>query len=722
MSQAGNPGELGPSVESDNPEERIAARRLRIAARNEAKKRENGDDSHENNVIKDEPRKSHLQVEQSEKRMINLQRDGTELVTNIQVAADARECQRRAEMYEASRLRLEKLKNEAKSSLEKFEEITSKWTVAKRKEIPQDLRDCLNSQQQLCALIIEDKNKLIHELQQEMKLSDDRYVKDLKKQTEDVDLIIERMEDQAKFLKGSYRDELDHIENSFEQERKILLTGNRKSWEQYMDERRDKELENVMERMRRMEEYEESLRHMRNDDAEEYNMTKIKLDTDVQVLQQNLQQMKATYQFNQEKLDYNLHVMKKRDEENTINKSTQKKRITRLQDTVCSLKIKCANQEKLSREENQKLTEDYTRNMQQYTHMQKKMRHLVDIDAKKFEEVWLMNEEEVKALVTKALDTDRLIHEQLLGLAWQRPPLAFMERCGPLKNQSQAQNTAFQAANELLLSEGTSSSSLGKYKEAGSGPGVMFQSAAGQESKSSNEGKNSGTVSSKTVKKLLELLCDEAGFLIGCKLLKLLSPLEKDEQCLMKMDSIFTALGIESEDDVHKLANFFMKYRQPQGDPSQDVSVGGGGIASPQEESEGRSSSCSPTSDLMNPNDVLVALKAFTVDHCQHREVVGPQDSSMLPRGVRDDSEDAAYWKAMADVIPESKLKVWDALETALNKYHIVLTDRSKLIKDTQSLKQQNTELRMLLHHHINSRVNAELEIPPTKVMQLAPE
>ncbi|XP_010902771.1 dynein regulatory complex protein 1 [Esox lucius] len=690
----------------ENPEERIAARRLRIVARSKANKREDGVDAVDN-VTKEEPRKSQEQVELSEKRMINLHRDGTELVTNIQVAADARESQRRAEMYEAGRLRVEKLENEAKSSLEKFEEITRKWTEAKMKEIPQDLRDCLNSQQQLCAQIIEDKNKLIHELQQEVKLSDDRYVKNLKKQAEDIDLIIERMEDQAKFLMSSLRDELVQIENSFEQERKILLTGNRKKWEQHTEERRHKEMENVMQRMRRMEEYEESLQQLRTTDAEEYNMIKFKLDTDVQVLQQKLQQTKATFQLNQEKLDYNLQVMKKRDEENTIIKSLQKKKITRLQDVVSSLKIKCANEEKLSREENQKLTEDYTRNMQQYKDMQQKMRHFAAIDAKKFEEVWLMNEEEVKALVTKTLDTDRLIHEQLLGLAWQRPPMAFMERCGPLKNQRQAQNTARQTAAELLQPVGTSPCCLGNYKEASAGPGYTCESGVGQESRSSkadktgNGGKNSGTVSIKTVKKLLELLCDEAGFLIESKLLKLLSPLEKDEQCLMKMDSIFTALGIESQEDVQKLVNFFMEYWQLQGDLAQDVSAGGGGGGSPQEEAG------EWTSDLMNPNDVLVALKSFTACHCRHRDVVAPQGANMLALGGRDDSEDAAYWKSMADVIPEAKVKVWDALETALNKYHTVLMDRCKLIKDTQSLKQQNAELRMLLHQHANSRVSA---------------
>lgn len=57
-----------------------------------------------------------------------------------------------------------------------------------------------------------------------MKLSDDRYVKDLKKQAEDVDLMIERMEDQVKFLMGSYRNELDQIEVGHIQIQCLILT------------------------------------------------------------------------------------------------------------------------------------------------------------------------------------------------------------------------------------------------------------------------------------------------------------------------------------------------------------------------------------------------------------------------------------------------------------------------------------------------------------------
>ncbi|XP_067097803.1 dynein regulatory complex protein 1 [Osmerus mordax] len=680
-----DPGEAGPSLDSENPEERIAARRLRITARKEARRRQElGDDSNEKKEIEEETRKSQIQVDQSEKRMLNLLSDGTELVTNVMVAADARESQCRAEIEEARRLRVEKLENEAKVSLEKFEEINNKWVVAKMKDIPQDLRDSLLSQQQLCGLLVQDKNNLITELQQELKQADDCYVKDLKRQAEDVDLMIERMEDQVKILNKSYRVELDQIESAYESERKVLLTGDREKWEQHMKERSDKELENLMQRMRRVEEYEVLLDQVRVEDAEEYNMIKIKLDTDVQILEQQLQQMKATYQLNQEKLEYNFQVLKKRDEENAITKSQQKRKITRQQDVLNNLKVKCSNQEKQSKEENQSLTEDYQRIMQQYKHMQKKMRHFAAIDSKRFEDMWLMNEAEVKELVEKALDIDCIIYQQQLGLAWERPSLPFMERCGPIRPQKQAQRTARQTASELK----------GEVEK--------------------KESEVQGAVSVLTVKRLLELLCDETGFLIESKLLKLLSPLDRDEQSLMKLDAIFTAMGIESEEDVNKMADFFIKYPQQQEERAVEVST---------DDNEGRGRSCpsTPTSNLIHPNDVLKALRAFTAQHHPKRGGLGHKQLR-VGLGQRDDSEDAAYWDSMANVIPKNKLKIWAELETSMDMYHTVLTERSKLITETQGLKQQNTELRMLLHQYVTSKVNTELEIPPTQTMQLVPE
>lgn len=53
-----------------------------------------------------------------------------------------------------------------RSSQEKFEEITKGWSMAKDKVTPRELQEALSGQQQLCALLVENKKKLINDLQQ----------------------------------------------------------------------------------------------------------------------------------------------------------------------------------------------------------------------------------------------------------------------------------------------------------------------------------------------------------------------------------------------------------------------------------------------------------------------------------------------------------------------------------------------------------------------------
>merc|ERR550519_1725070 len=133
-----------------------------------------------------------------------------------------------------------------------------------------------------------------------------------------------------------------------------------------MTARADKEQEYMRARERRVEDYEQQLQQLRIQDAEEYNTVKIKLETDVQILEQQLQQMRATYQLNQEKLEYNFQVLKKRDDENTITKSQQKRKITRMQDVLNALRQKLAKQEKAYKDENTQLSEDYKRITEQF--------------------------------------------------------------------------------------------------------------------------------------------------------------------------------------------------------------------------------------------------------------------------------------------------------------------------------------------------------------------
>nr|XP_060610744.1 dynein regulatory complex protein 1 isoform X1 [Anolis sagrei ordinatus]XP_060610745.1 dynein regulatory complex protein 1 isoform X2 [Anolis sagrei ordinatus] len=735
-----------PNINSDDPEERIAARRLRIAARLEAKRREAlGEDPDAKKLVEEEQSRSHKQIEESRQRLAKLLLDGTELVTNIQVAADAREAHRRSEEEELTRQRVEKLENEAKGNQDKFDEITSKWASAREKVIPQDLWEALNQQQQLCALLIEEKNKLISELQQELKAKDDQYVKDLRRQAEDINLLLERMEEQIRNLMKNYRRELLQIEKAFELERRELLNNNKKKWEQGMQTLNNQELDFMMARLKKVEEYQRELNQLRVQDAEEYNVIKIKLEHDVQILEQQLEQMKAIYQLNQEKLEYNFQVLKKRDDENTIIKSQQKRKINRLHDIINNLRQKLARQVKQYREENQTLSTDYKRIVEQYKDLQRTMRHFAIVDAEHFLAVWLMNEEEAKQLIYKAFDADRVIHAQQLGLQWFEPDTWILHNVGPIVHCKKVKS-ANELAQEVIAAEGTSRSPREAHlpsKGSSQEEKITSCKQSGKESPEAEPAvKALCSISTKTIKHLLELLCDESGFLIESKLRGLLQPLEKADRTLMKLDSIFSALSIDNEEDVYKMMEFFLSFKSqqemtdqdvkallaemtPEGEPSEEEETEAASEAEPTVIAEEATkspviverASLEPLSTIsMHPNDILKALKAFVQEIQKLREKHPPV--KIAPE-ERDDSKDSEYWEALAHIIPDGKLKLWDALVVGLQKYYHILSQRAKLITETDGLHQQNAELRLLLQQYLQSPVNAELLIPPTHLLNL---
>lgn len=161
--------------------------------------------------------------------------------------------------------RLETLERENNITEEKFEEVARGWSEALEIVIPQDLEEAINRQKGLCRVIIEDKERLVAELQnvnlhpniennqilvhfypvkcnilprllitlcilgdQELRIRDDSYVKELKGQEEEQALLIERMEDQIKTMTTAYREELAQLEVRHEGKRQRKL-----SWIRY---------------------------------------------------------------------------------------------------------------------------------------------------------------------------------------------------------------------------------------------------------------------------------------------------------------------------------------------------------------------------------------------------------------------------------------------------------------------------------------------------------
>jgi hypothetical protein len=101
------------------------------------------------------------QMNVSEGRLALLRKAGTELVSNVEIAAVAREFERRKEVHEEKKRRMKILADEADANLEKFEAIRRRWTGSLARDVPQELRDALTDQCKACEEVLSAKNQLI---------------------------------------------------------------------------------------------------------------------------------------------------------------------------------------------------------------------------------------------------------------------------------------------------------------------------------------------------------------------------------------------------------------------------------------------------------------------------------------------------------------------------------------------------------------------------------
>jgi dynein regulatory complex protein 1 len=125
-----------------------------------------------------------------------------------------------------------------------------------------------------------------------------------------------------------------------------------------------------------------------------------------------------------------------------------------------------------------------------------------------------MNEERVKELVKRLLQSDKVISEQQLGYNWF-PPKQDLFQYSPENHN-----------NEKQLK------TVPKQQESNS---VIY---------------------SDSIKKVIDLISDGFGFLVEDQVRKVV---DKESKNLVRIDSIMNALGIQTKEDADKLLSYFVK-------------------------------------------------------------------------------------------------------------------------------------------------------------------
>ena len=94
------------------------------------------------------------------------------------------------------------------------------------------------------------------------------------------------------------------------------------------------------ERSKTLRDQEEELDDIILADSEAYVDMKHKFEESIATLSDQIQLLDAVHQMNEERLDYEIHVLRKHEEEIVLVKSEQKRKITILQDSINKLRRK----------------------------------------------------------------------------------------------------------------------------------------------------------------------------------------------------------------------------------------------------------------------------------------------------------------------------------------------------------------------------------------------
>merc|ERR1719281_2174269 len=134
---------------------------------------------------------------------------------------------------------------------------------------------------------------------------------------------------------------------------------------------------------------------------------------------------------------------------------------------------------------------------------------------------------------------------------------------------------------------------------------------------------------------------------------------------------------------------------------------------------------------MVDADDVLGLLKDFIVEKENLRIAdVAPDkkkktrtqqvgSESEADRKARRRREERKFWERMWHVVPDMNFRVWKALDVFLKKYYESLQARSKSIDAAVNMQKQNEELKQLLDQYLGSKVNEELQVPPTHVIRV---
>lgn len=340
-------------------------------------------------------------IQTSDKALSELLLDGTELITNVRVASDKREIDRRRDERNIRDNLHNDLQDESIEAEVKFMDLKKRWVELIGYKDPMGLYEGLEYQKSKINNLMAQKNAVIQQLHDALDKSDERYYTDQEKQDGDIGCLIERIDCQVEVMKKAYREHLELLQKTIDDERDSFKNSETEKWQNLYDLREEYEQKNMTRKKDQSADYNSEIKKIGLEHEELIRSTKIRLERDNDELQVQLQNVKAEILLNSEKLSYNHHVLQKRSDENVIIKGQQKKRLNKLNSLITGLKAKLKAVKESGEHDISKLTVDVMRLYTNILEMEAKASIFAEVNNEKVETLFITKNDPVVFYIFK---------------------------------------------------------------------------------------------------------------------------------------------------------------------------------------------------------------------------------------------------------------------------------------------------------------------------------
>lgn len=284
--------------------------------------------------------------------------DGQELITNVRLANERRESNRRCDEDKNRAHLLDDLQHESDEATKKSYVIKSRWPEMTEINDPMELNDRLLCQNKRIQNLMQQKDEIIAELKAALDKANERYNTDQTKQEADIQCLIERIDEQIEVIKTVYLEHLELLHQSIDSQRRTFKLFHSNEWQNLYDERIETETQNLNDMLDRNEKYFQEIATIQLQHEEMNRGTRIKLDRENDMVQLKLQHVKAEIELNTEQLNYNYYVLQKRATENIIVRNKQKSRLIKMRACVAAMRKRIHESKEAQRTEIEKQTQN----------------------------------------------------------------------------------------------------------------------------------------------------------------------------------------------------------------------------------------------------------------------------------------------------------------------------------------------------------------------------